>query len=71
MFSDREVATRAIEAMKRVLGDLDQMLIELQPIAPDDEYRACRRAVGYVVAEVFERLAEPITADHLDLRYWT
>lgn len=71
MFSDRDVAVRAVEAMKQVLADLDQMLIDLKPIAPEDEYRACRLAVGYVMAEVFERLGEPITADHLDLRYWT
>jgi hypothetical protein len=70
MFSDREVAARAMEAMKRIIGDLDQMLIVLKPIAPPDEYRACRLAVGHLMAEVFERLAEPIASDHSDLRYW-
>jgi hypothetical protein len=70
MFSDREVAARAIDAVKRVIGDLDQILIDLEPVAPVEEYRECRRAVGQVIAAVFERLAEPITDDYPDLRYW-
>jgi hypothetical protein len=70
MFSDHAVAAQAVEAMKRIIGDLDQMLIDLQPIAPEDEYRACRLAIGHVMAEVFERIGEPITIHHPDLRYW-
>jgi hypothetical protein len=70
MFSDRDVAAQAIESMKRLIGDLDQLLIDLEPIAPAAEYRECRYAVGHIMAEVFERLAEPIAIGHPDLRYW-
>jgi hypothetical protein len=69
MFSGHGVAARSMEAMKRVIAELEQMLIDLEPVAPADEYCACRRAVGHVMVEVFDRLAEPITANHPDLRY--
>jgi hypothetical protein len=70
MFADHKLAAQAIQSMKRVVADLDQMLIDLQGTAPAEEYHACRYAVGHVMAELFERLAEPIAANHPDLRYW-
>jgi hypothetical protein len=71
MFSDHHVAARAMDSVKQLIGDLDQMLIDLEPIAPRAEWKECRYAVGHIMAEVFERLAEPIAAHHADLRYWT
>ena len=70
MFADHSVAAGAMASVKRLLGDLDQLLIDLEPTAPAAEYKQCRYAVGHVMAEVFERLAEPIAANHPDLRYW-
>jgi hypothetical protein len=70
MFEDPIVAARAMELVKRLLGDLDQLLIELEPVAPAAEYKECRYAVGHVINELFERLAEPIATNHAQLRYW-
>ncbi|HEY1930127.1 MAG TPA: hypothetical protein VGG92_21865 [Caulobacteraceae bacterium] len=70
MFSDREIAAQTIERVKGILGDLDQLLVVIEPTVADEEYRNCKNAVGHVMAEVFERLAEPIAAAHPELRYW-
>ena len=70
MFSDDEVAARAMDRVKRLIGDLDERLIDLEPVEPETEWRECRYAVGHVMAEMFERLAHPIAANHPDLRYW-
>jgi hypothetical protein len=70
MFEDHSVAAGAMESVKRLIGDLDQLLIDLEPKAPAAEYKQCRYAVGHVMAEVFERLAKPIAANHPSLRYW-
>lgn len=60
-----------MERVKRLIGDLDEkLLVNLEPVAPAPEWRECRYAVGHVMAEVFERLAHPIAANHPDLRYW-
>jgi hypothetical protein len=32
--------------------------------------KTCKLAIGHVMAEVFDRLAEPIALAHPELRYW-
>ena len=67
MISDARVARLLLDELFAASGDLDHSVATALAECPTPEFEAYRRAVGQVLAEMWERLIEPILAAHPDL----
>ena len=68
MFSDRAIATRVVELMRRINGELNDSLLELEPLVPKEEWDAYRHGVGGIMAEILGRVTYPIGERHPELK---
>ena len=68
MFSDPTVATKVLELMLRISGELNDSLIELEPLVPKDEWVAYRYGVGAIMAEILGRVTYSIGERHPGLK---
>ena len=67
VFADKKVAVDVLSAMDKVIGQLNESLVEIRDTCPDPEFVEYRRAVGGVMAEIYIRIREKIYLLYPDL----
>ena len=67
MFEDRELSEKVSSIGLTVYRMFDESLVVARKHATDDEFKEYRLAVGHVLAEVLERVMNPIWQRHPDL----
>ena len=68
MMADERAAQGALQAAFRATSALDSSVASLAEVLPPEELSAYKRAVGYVMAEAFERIIHPILREHPRLK---
>jgi hypothetical protein len=49
------------------IDELNKMLFTVRERCSDDEFKALRRGVGYVMSELQDRITDPVYREHPDL----
>ncbi len=68
MIKDRKTAETVLKNALNVTGSLNDSIYAVMAVGSEEEVRAYKRAVGHSMAEIFDRIVEPIFAAHPDLR---
>ena len=64
----RDVAQSVVELLFDYGGKLNDSMLLVRESATDEEFGDYRRAVGAVLATAFEKILDPIFAEHPDLK---
>lgn len=64
---DRRCAEAVLGDVHQAINLLNESIVEAMALAPEEEWRAYRRQVGHVMAEMYDRLLKPLYDQHPDL----
>jgi hypothetical protein len=67
MIRDRHVATKVLRVAQEAVTAFDASIGEVIAAEAEDAQKAYKRAVGHVMAEIFDRVIEPTLKVHPDL----
>lgn len=67
VIQDQASARKVLEAALEASAVLDRALSELQPLLPDAEFAAVRKAVGQAMGEIHCELIRPLWKQHPEL----
>ncbi len=68
LIANAEAAKRIVDETLSVTRLLDESLSRVRQSCPNEESKKYALAIGYVLAEVFERVLDPIWALHPNLK---
>jgi hypothetical protein len=69
LFENLEVAKSRLQTFLSIInGEMDAAIVAVESRSSPEEYSAFKRAVGYVMFEVFEKIIEPICKQHPSLK---
>jgi hypothetical protein len=68
LFENPEVAKSTLQTFLSINGEMDAAIVAAESRSSPAEYKAFKRAVGYVMFEVFEKIIEPICNRHPSLK---
>jgi hypothetical protein len=68
LFENLEVAKSTLQTFLSINGEMDAAIVAVESRSSPEEYSAFKRAVGYVMFEVFEKIIEPICKQHPSLK---
>ena len=68
MVESRNAAKQISESILSINDQLDDSIRKIQNDASQDELKAYKRGVGYVLYEIFEKILNPLYARHPDLK---
>lgn len=63
----REFAEDITKRIRLCIDELNDLLIFIRDNCSEDEFKAFRRGVGYVLSEIQDRLTDPIYREHPDV----
>ncbi|WP_156338943.1 hypothetical protein [Chondromyces crocatus] len=61
---DHHTAKRVVENLNKAIVSLNEGIQVLMSQGSESEVRAFRRGVGHTMAEIYDRLADPIFREH-------
>ncbi|QUG75771.1 hypothetical protein GKQ23_12540 [Erwinia sp. E602] len=67
LIKDKTLAEVMLKKQLKASRQLQQDLIDIRNQISEQEYIEYRRATGYIVAEIFEKIIKPICQDHPEL----
>ncbi len=68
MFANQEAAKATLKTFLSINDQMDDAIIAVQGRTSPEEYKAFKRAAGYVLVEIFEKIIEPICERHPELK---
>jgi len=68
LFENPDAAKHVLETFLSINGQMDEAIVAIQTKSTPEEYARFKKAVGYVMYEVFDKIIEPICKRHPPLR---
>jgi len=68
LFENQETAKHILQVFLNINGQMDESIVEIEKGTTPEEMKAFKRAVGYVMYEVFDKIIEPICKRHPSLK---
>ena len=68
LFEDKEIAKHILQVFLSINGQMDDAIRSVEHKTSPAEYKAFKRGVGHVMAEIFEQVVQPICTQHPSLR---
>jgi hypothetical protein len=67
MLSNKEIAREVESAMRQCSGILNESIRRVMETCPEEEFKAYRRTVGAIMADVYLNVVQPIHQRYPDL----
>lgn len=67
MIKDKEIASDYLQKNQEIINLINQGLVGIQDKVAPEEFNQCRKAAGYIMYEVFQRVFVEIVREHPDL----
>ena len=64
LFENPEVAQRVLETFMNLNDQMDSCIVDVEKNVSPEEFRAFKKAVGYVLYGAFDKVIEPICKRH-------
>jgi hypothetical protein len=68
LFENSETAKLVLQTFLNINNEMDLAIVAIGHQASPEEYKSFKKAVGYVMFEVFDKIIEPICKQHPSLR---
>ena len=68
MIEDAETAKRVVQLFFHINEEMDESIRVVEKQTSAKEYKAYKRAIGFVMYEVFDKIIEPLCRQHPSLK---
>lgn len=68
MIEDTDTARRVVQLFLNINDQMDESIRAVERQTSADEYKRYKRAIGFVMYEVFDKIIEPLCRQHPSLK---